>query len=230
MLAQKIRESIFFQGLFLLVKSAFYSIVIFLIILLPLMFIFSGFKNQDSLLFTLSQIMINGFAYLFLIKFLKINTLSKYPVVFKISQIPFYVLLFVLFEILNDTMCEFLPLPSFTNNEFIKQVDSRDISFLLTAVFIGPIIEEMIFRGLFVRYFLAKTSSNTAILYSSILFAIVHVSPDQVIQTFLAGLLLGYLYVKTNSVVAPILVHIAHNALTYLYMSYGHSSFLDFLL
>ncbi|AEE50422.1 CPBP family intramembrane glutamic endopeptidase [Haliscomenobacter hydrossis] len=229
MLAQKIQESIFFQGLYLLIKAAVFSILIFFAAMLVLMPIFSGFTNQDGLLFFISQIMINGLACLFLIKFLKINTLPKYPIVFKTSQIPFYVLLFVLFEILNDTICEFLPLPSFTNNEFIKQVDSRDISFLLTAVFIGPIIEEMIFRGLYMRYFLAKTSTNTAILYSSMLFAIVHVSPDQVIQTFLAGLLLGYLYVKTHSIFVPILVHIAHNALTYLYMSYGHSSFFDFL-
>ena len=82
---------------------------------------------------------------------------------------------------------------------------------ILTVAVIGPICEEIIFRGVILERLLKKYNPNKAILFSSMIFSIIHLQPLQVISTFFIGLILGWIYLKTQSLWVCIGIHIINN-------------------
>ena len=56
------------------------------------------------------------------------------------------------------------------------------------------------------------------IIISSALFAIVHINPVQVVFAMPAGIILGWLYCKTGSLLVPICVHILNNSAAFITM------------
>lgn len=89
----------------------------------------------------------------------------------------------------------------------------RDVITFLSVVIIGPIIEEIIFRGIVLKLFVRKYSTINAIILSSIIFSICHLKPLGMIYLFVYGLLFGYAYIKTNSLTMSILCHVLINFL-----------------
>jgi len=84
------------------------------------------------------------------------------------------------------------------------------------AVAIAPIAEEFFFRGL-LQTFLAGIVRNRwlAIGLTAIVFGIVHLSqPHTIVALTALGVLLGYAYERTGSLVAPIMIHAAFNLKT----------------
>ena len=80
-------------------------------------------------------------------------------------------------------------------------------------ILIVPIIEELFFRGLVLKNFQKIYSPVYAILLSSILFGIYHLSFDTLIIQIILGLLLGIIFYKTNSLIIVMLAHMIWNAL-----------------
>lgn len=85
-------------------------------------------------------------------------------------------------------------------------------AFVKVAV-IAPIVEESIFRGVIIRGFLRNYPKWLAVLLSALLFALFHLNPWQFPATFMLGLLLGWLMVRTNNILACIFGHAANNFL-----------------
>jgi membrane protease YdiL (CAAX protease family) len=54
------------------------------------------------------------------------------------------------------------------------------------------------------------------ITLSALLFALAHMNPAQLLHPFLIGLLLGWLYERTGSIVPGIIFHWANNTVAYL--------------
>ncbi len=85
-------------------------------------------------------------------------------------------------------------------------------AFLSIAVFV-PIMEELMFRGFVLDLASEVYSKWTAILISAILFALIHpLYILTVLNAFWAGLIYGYVRIKTNSLWPSILLHSAWNA------------------
>lgn len=84
----------------------------------------------------------------------------------------------------------------------------------LLVVFIGPVVEEIIFRGIILQRLAIKYNLNRAIIISSFVFGILH-GDDAGLGVFVGGLILAMLYVKTKSLVVPIVLHIMNNAIGY---------------
>jgi membrane protease YdiL (CAAX protease family) len=82
---------------------------------------------------------------------------------------------------------------------------------LLVAAVVAPIVEEIIFRGIILRGFAEKYGKNRALLYSSLLFGIVHLNPWQFIPAVALGLFLGALYLRTGTVVTTCIAHAFYN-------------------
>lgn len=79
---------------------------------------------------------------------------------------------------------------------------------LALAITLGPAVsEELAFRGFILRGFLSRFHPAWAILFTALLFAILHIEPLQVIAVFPFGLLAGYLVVRTNSIYPAMLMH-----------------------
>lgn len=97
---------------------------------------------------------------------------------------------------------------------------------ILCISVLGPILEELLFRGAVTRELLRKYSPAKAILLSGLIFGIFHLNPAQIIGACLIGFLLAWLYYKTRSLMACILIHIMNNGLS-VYLSLKHPEMED---
>lgn len=88
---------------------------------------------------------------------------------------------------------------------------SSFISQLITAGFIAPIVEEMIFRGLIYKRLKVLSNVTIAAILSAVLFGVFHGNWIQAPYTIIIGLLAVWLYEKYKSIVAPILFHMEAN-------------------
>jgi len=91
---------------------------------------------------------------------------------------------------------------------------------ILYIVLIGPIFEELIFRGA-VMGSLRRYGDNFAILFSSMLFGFYHMVILQIPFALVLGLLLGYVAARW-SLRASIALHIVVNGLAMLFSSVGN--------
>lgn len=103
-------------------------------------------------------------------------------------------------------------------------LEEKSLFIIICLVFFGiivaPILEEILFRG-FLQSALKNTfGSRYALVISASLFAAVHMDLFAFLQIFILGILLGYLYEKTQTLAASIIVHILHNSLTLVFLLY----------
>lgn len=85
--------------------------------------------------------------------------------------------------------------------------------FLFYVCLIGPIFEEVLFRGVILRT-LNRYNRYFAIIASALIFGLFHLYLEQGAHAFVLGLVLAYVSLKTDSLMACILLHIFHNTIT----------------
>lgn len=85
----------------------------------------------------------------------------------------------------------------------------------IQVIIIGPIIEELIFRKILLGKLLEKFSNRPikAIVYSALIFGIIHLNIIQGVASFGGGIILGLIYYYTKSIKASIFAHILNNFL-----------------
>jgi|SRR3990172_3010059 len=101
------------------------------------------------------------------------------------------------------------PAPAFPDFQMIYLL--RDAVYMIGFVGIG---EELLFRGLIQKDLTATFGFKWGLFGASFLFAIMHLTWRSVPElgfVFLAALVLGFLYHKTNSLTAPIIAHGVNN-------------------
>jgi uncharacterized protein len=101
--------------------------------------------------------------------------------------------------------------PSKQEAELFKRLMQVTIARFLLFCTLAPLLEEMLFRGIFLRSFLPQYGERRAILLSSLLFALLHLNLYQGITAFLVGLFLGWLYARTRSLWPCVMGHAFYN-------------------
>lgn len=86
---------------------------------------------------------------------------------------------------------------------------------VLSVVCIGPVIEELLFRGLIYDALCAILPAGLAVLFQGILFGSVHGTAIWMIYAGLVGCLIGYVRKRTGSLWPGIAMHIAYNGSSY---------------
>lgn len=81
---------------------------------------------------------------------------------------------------------------------------------LIATIFISPISEELIFRGVFLNRLQLAVPVVFAVLISSLLFAALH-SFGSIFSAFIFGVCIAILYLKTDNIFVPILAHFLNN-------------------
>ncbi len=105
-------------------------------------------------------------------------------------------------------------LPNFVEQEF--DMILKDRWGYLTIGLLAPLAEEIVFRGTALRSLLAsRLSPLAAIVISALLFAVAHLNPAQMPHAFLVGLLLGWMYWRTGSILPGMAYHWANNSAAY---------------
>ena len=114
----------------------------------------------------------------------------------------------------SEVYQELLPLPDFSTQELMQVMSSR-WGYLTICIF-APLVEEVVFRGAVLRSLLQRMNSRWgAIALSALFFALVHLNPAQMPHAFLIGLLLGWMYERTRSILPGIMVHWVNNTVVY---------------
>ncbi|MEG0919689.1 MAG: type II CAAX endopeptidase family protein [Anaerovoracaceae bacterium] len=78
------------------------------------------------------------------------------------------------------------------------------------VVFLGPIIEELIFRQVILTRLMVY-GKRGAILISSLMFALYHGNIEQLFYTFFMGAILAIVMSKTGNLIYPIIIHVFLN-------------------
>ncbi len=91
---------------------------------------------------------------------------------------------------------------------------------ILSVVVCAPVLEEILFRGLIFESCRERFGSGAAVLISALLFGLVHGVPVQIINAFVVGLIFGYVYLRTGSLLSVILLHVVNNGIAYISLAF----------
>lgn len=102
------------------------------------------------------------------------------------------------------------------NAETIEVVIFGFLMYFQTLI-TAPIFEELLFRGIILNGLLNKykNSSKKAIIYSAMVFGLVHLNIPQGINAFIGGIILGSIYYYTKSMKLSIFAHFINNLITF---------------
>lgn len=89
---------------------------------------------------------------------------------------------------------------------------SQLVALVAIGAFLGPVLEEIVFRGLLYRAWERQWGWIPAMLMTSVVFGLYH---PFFLAAFLGSIVYVCLYRRTGSLLAPILVHGAYNTLVY---------------
>lgn len=116
---------------------------------------------------------------------------------------------------------EFIEWPQWMTDLFGSEQTMKVLTNLLgttggafVIVILQPLAEEIVFRGAILRTLLRWKPERRwlMITLSALLFALAHMNPMQFIHPFLIGLLLGWMYERTGSIIPGVAYHWINNA------------------
>lgn len=113
----------------------------------------------------------------------------------------------------EDLLQRLIEVPSNLSEKDFDQMTGGVVGFIDTA-FLTPVAEELLCRGAILGTLLLMTPRRpwVCIVVSAIIFGLIHLNPVQMVFGSLYGLLLGWLFWRTGSLLPGIVVHVANNA------------------
>lgn len=143
------------------------------------------------------------------------NQLKKFLQLIPISlltRIPLLIAVIILYLFIGDRITQELEAGvEFQWSVFDKTTFTTAMMGFLSFVIIGPIHEELFYRGIIQRYLGKKYSARTSIIYASTIFAIIHIHPGLIFSSFFLGLFIGYIYHKWDNLWYSIFLHMLIN-------------------
>lgn len=119
------------------------------------------------------------------------------------------------FNVLTSVLLSLLPFPESWMAEYEASssaiTDSSFFIMLLLTVFIAPVAEELTFRALIHTRLKKGMPTVVAAVLSSVLFGLVHGQKLWILYTTLVGLVMVWVFERTQSILASILFHMSFN-------------------
>lgn len=130
----------------------------------------------------------------------------------------------------TDIVSEIADLPDIIEDTVISM--GHNIWGIIALAVAGPIVEELIFREGMMGYMMrsGQVRGWVTVCVSALAFGVIHLNPAQVPFAFIVGLLLGFLYYKTGSIVLCGIVHILNNSMAVLQVNILGERVKDFSL
>jgi membrane protease YdiL (CAAX protease family) len=99
-----------------------------------------------------------------------------------------------------------------------EALQTNPITVVASIVFLAPMAEEVLFRGLLFGALQRWLSARGTILLTAMLFALIHVQAIYFLPIFLVGVLCGWARHKSGSLAVPMLLHILNNGISLVLM------------
>lgn len=161
------------------------------------------FIEANIIFIFLFELIANMCIYIFIKKTYLTNSNIFGPKITKPEFINLTMLI-IGFVIISKGISAYLPIKS----SFESPTTNYMISYILVVVpFVAPIAEEMLFRGVILDGLLTNYSIKKSIIISSLLFGIFHFNVVQGVNAFFGGLLIGFMYIYTKSLIWSIITH-----------------------
>ena len=178
---------------------------------------FTGTESNNNIVgFTM---MLSGIAmiwHLIHFKYVKFNLKSFGEVSGK--TIALSIPLIVAGMIFINLCSEFIGLPDMMQDTF--RAMSRNVFGIISIAIMAPLVEELLFRGAIQGHLQRKGMKPLyAILIASAVFGIVHMNPIQIPFAFAIGMIFGWLYYRTGSVVPGMIGHFINNSIATIQMA-----------
>jgi len=141
------------------------------------------------------------------------------PVAQKVkARFPLYLLLLLLIPSLSvsiEPLYVWIPMPVFIEDIFAS-VFTANLPTFISVVIAAPLAEEWLCRGVILKGLLAnRMPPYKAIVWSALIFAVIHLNPWQAIPAFCLGFAMGWVYWKTRSLWPCIFMHAVNNGLAF---------------
>lgn len=104
-----------------------------------------------------------------------------------------------------------LPIPEQQQAVDIILGENLILQFLSLAL-IGPVLEEIIFRGIVLKRLSKMMKLPAAVILQALIFGVIHFNITQGIYAFFLGIIIGVIYIWFDSIWAAIAVHVFFNA------------------
>ena len=109
-------------------------------------------------------------------------------------------------------LSSWIPMPDVMKRIFTG-LSQHNIPTILTVVVIAPVCEEWLYRGIILKGLLTHYPPLKAIVWSAVIFGVMHANPWQAAPTFCLALAFGWIYWRTRSLRYCIFMHAANNAI-----------------
>ncbi len=94
---------------------------------------------------------------------------------------------------------------------FVAASSAQRLLLGFAVVVVGPVVEELLFRGAIFGPLARKNRMSAVIVVSAVFFALVHMEPRVRPPIVLMGLILGYLRASSGSIIPAVLMHVGFN-------------------
>ncbi len=220
--------------------NPFYGLVYFSLALVALYYLGSKWQAQDMIKgLAQTQVFLIVLPVFVLLSFLKIRGKEarqllrlKPPKLKEVALVPFIaVSAAMVVAIIGQLINRIFPFPPdyLENLSKLFQMDLPLWQMLLVIAVLPGICEELLFRGFMPRFFEHK-SFWYPVLISALLFAVFHLDPFRLLPTFLLGILLGWLTLRSGSIYNSMLSHTINNAFALLLSTFALQPWLSWMI
>ena len=96
----------------------------------------------------------------------------------------------------------------FVTGEVTQYPGLYNAEVFVVVVFVAPVVEEFIFRGMLLTRWSFKWGSTIGIIVSSLVFALLH---PNMVGAFAFGVVMSLLYIRTRTLLIPMTAHLLNN-------------------
>ena len=213
-------------ALYVLLTYIICQLSVFLLIFIPglkdsLLQLFSGASEQEQLIKLSAWWSTIAFAVAFIVSFILISRNKQFWDVFKGEKasigasIGWGIIGFFL-VFLGQTIGAYIELALGVdmvseNTEAIMNVTKVAPIMIVATVFLGPVLEELVFRRVIFGSIMQNYNFWIASIISAIVFAAIHMDFTHILLYTICGMIFAFLYYKTKRIITPIIAHILLN-------------------
>lgn len=118
-------------------------------------------------------------------------------------------------RIFNGAIISLIPMPD-SIVEMFNDLSSTSFPSFLMIVIAAPLLEELLCRGIILKGLLKNMQPEKAIFWSAVFFAVMHLNPWQGINAFIIGLISGWIFWQTKSIIPSIFIHLLNNGMSFI--------------